>query len=346
MWILFLLIISTILITAQDKKETTGKFSGYMVGEYYNISDHNNKDLKGQHGFQFRRIYFTYDYKFNSKFSTRLRLEMNNDGKLNDDGKFDKIVISPFVKDAYLQYKFGLQKAYFGIASPPTFKIIEKVWGYRIVEKTPLDLQKMASSRDFGVGMAGQFDKSGMIKYHAMVANGSGNKQEIDKGKSFMASLSFWPIKELVLEGYADYADRAGAADTYITQGFLGYNSKTLHGGIQYSQQLLKAKDDQSEEITLKVLSVFLSGNILNNIKLLGRVDRMLEPNPKGPDVAYTPFNDTASFTEIIAGVDISVHEDIKIIPNVKFAMYDENKEGNKPANDLYANMTFYWRFK
>ena len=339
---LSLLIISTFYILAQDNKEESGgKFSGYMVGDYYYNIDQHDPELKGQHGFWFRRIYFTYDYKINSKFSSRLRLEMNNDGQYTSS-----IAMIPFVKDAYLAYKFGKQKACFGIAPPPTFSIIEKFWGYRSVEKTPLDLQRMASSRDFGLGMKGQFNKSGMFKYHIMVANGSGNKQEIDKGKSFMTSLSFWPTKEIVLEAYGDYANRKEDIDTYIAQGFLGYKSEKLHGGIHYAQQLLQLRDNKSENLTLKVLSVFLAGNISETIKLFGRVDRMFEPNPVGDKVAYTPFDTSASFIEFIAGVEIMVDENISIIPNIAYVLYDENEEGYKPADDIYGKLTFYWKFK
>lgn len=140
-----------------------------MFGDvYYNI-EHHNLEIKNHYGFWFRRIYFTYDYSFNSSFTTRLRLEMNNNGDYTSSE-----VITPFVKDAFLEYKFSNQKAYFGIASPPTFELIEKILGYRAVEKTALDLQRMASSRDFGIGMKEQFDSMGQFKYNVMIGNSSG----------------------------------------------------------------------------------------------------------------------------------------------------------------------------
>ncbi len=326
---------------AQSKEEnSSGKFSGYMVGDYYYNINHNNAKLIDQHGFWFRRIYFTYDYSINSKFSTRLRLEMSNDG-----GYSSAATMVPIVKDAYLTYKFGNQKAYFGISSTPTFCLIEKVWGYRAIEKTPLDQQKMASSRDFGFSVKGKFDNSGNFRYHVMVGNGSSNKQEIDKGKSFMGSVSYWLSKEIVFQVYGDYADRAGKADTYIGQGFLGYNSKKLHGGIQYSYQTLKAKDGGSNDLILTLVSLFLSGNVAEKIKLVGRVDRMFNPNPVGDKVAYTPFDNTASFWLAIAGVDYKVAKDVSVIPNVEFVTYDSNDNGIKPNNDVYGRITFYWKF-
>ncbi len=312
-----------------------------MFGDYYYNIDHHNPDVKDKHGFWFRRIYFTYDYNISDDFSTRLRLEMNNNG----DYENSKIIV-PFVKDAYLAYKFGNQKAYFGIAPTPTFGLIEKIWGYRSVEKTPLDEQRMASSRDFGIGMKGQFDSSGKFKYHVMIGNSSGNKQEIDKEKSLMASISYWPTKEIVFQIYGDRAERNGYVTTYIGQAFLGYTSKKLHGGIQYSHQILKEKNKISNDIPLNVLSVFLAGNIFEKIKLLGRVDRMFKPNPFGKDIAYTPTDSTSSFFLFIAGIDFQVVKGVSIIPNFQYIKYDSNDAGITPANDIYARLTFFWKFK
>jgi hypothetical protein len=184
------------------------------------------------------------------------------------------------------------------------------------------------------------------FKYQVMYGNGAGNKQEIDKGKSFMASFSFWPTKEIVFEIYGDYADREGEADTYIEQAFVGYKKKNLHGGIQFSHQTLKARDNSTDGTDLNILSLFLSGNVSEKIKLIGRIDKMFEPNPAGENIAYTPYDDTASFTMFLAGVDINVADGISIIPNIKYILYNENDDGLTPTNDAYAWVTLYWKFK
>ncbi|NHZ87254.1 MAG: hypothetical protein GWP19_15505 [Planctomycetia bacterium] len=336
------LLMITINLFAQNKNDgSNGKFSGYMFGDYYYVSDQNNPELKNQNGFWFRRVYFTYDYTIDGSFSTRLRLEISNDGKYESS---DKMV--PFVKDAYLQYKFGKQKALLGISSTPSWNVVEKIWGYRSVEKSPLDLQKMASSRDFGLAAKGQFDKKGKFKYHAMFANGSSNKQEINKGKLLLVSLSYWPTKEIVFEIYGDYGDKGSTSDTYVGQAFLGYKSKKLHGGILYAAQTIQAQNDDEDNINLNIFSAFLSGYVAESIKLIGRVDRMFEPNPKGNKVAYIPFDKTTSFTFFLAGIDFQLAKTVSIMPNIKYVKYDENKEGVSPTNDLYANVTFYWKFK
>lgn len=83
-----------------------GRFSGFMFGDYYyNILRNENvaslpfanfKDSKDQNGFEFRRIYFTYDYQISPDFNTRFRLEVEQFSLLSNNK------ISAFVKDAYL----------------------------------------------------------------------------------------------------------------------------------------------------------------------------------------------------------------------------------------------------
>jgi len=205
-------------VFAQDKQESGSKFSGYVFADYYHITKNHKSDILDKHRFWFRRIYFTYDSKINSNFSTRLRLGMSNEGDFTS-----MIAMISLVRDAWLKYKLDKIQFILGISPPPTFAVIEKIWDYRSVEKIPLDLQKMASSRDFGLSIKGKFDDKGVVKYHLMFSNGSSNKQEIDKGKSGMFSLGLYPSKELVLEVYGDYAANSGNTDWYTWQTFLGY---------------------------------------------------------------------------------------------------------------------------
>ena len=340
--LLYILLSFTWLINVfgQDNKEdSSGKFSGYMFGDYYFVVDNHNSEIKDQHGFWFRRIYFTYDYKIDSRFSSRIRLEMSNEGKYNSSDK-----MLPAVKDAWLKVRLSDHVIILGISPTPTFQIIEKYWGYRSVVKTPLDLQKMASSRDFGLAGKGQFDVKAQFKYHVMFSNGSSTKEEVDKGKSGMLSLAFFATKEIVFEIYGDYADKTGAADWYTLQGFVGYRGKMLRVGLQYSDQTRQIENSNDQK--LRVASAFVTGDISEQVSLLGRIDRMFEPNPQGNEIAYLPFSTDAKSLLLILGVDWHPVKMVKLIPNVGYVTYSENSEGFTPVNDLIARITFYWAFK
>jgi len=338
--ILFFSLGILINLFGQDKKEeeSRGKFSGYMFGDYYYVVDNHSSEIKDQHGFWFRRIYFTYDYKINSMFSSRIRLEMNNEGKFKSSEK-----ILPAVKDAWLKVKLSSQEIILGISPTPTFQIIEKYWGYRSVTKTPLDLQKMASSRDFGLAGKGQFDEKRKFKYHLMFSNGSSTKEEIDKGKSGMLSLAFYPVKEFVIEVYGDYSDHAGGTDWYTLQGFLGYKVKTFKVGLMYADQTRQREDIEDKK--MRVASFFIIGEVSEQFSLFGRVDRNFDPNHQGDKIAFIPFDPTSKSTFIVGGVDWHPVKQVRFIPNVEFVKYDENDAGVTPTSDIIGRITFHWVF-
>jgi len=322
----------------QKEEDSGGKFSGYMFGDYYYFFKDHNPELNDQRGIWFRRIYFTYDYKINNSFSTRLRLEMNNEFDFETE-----ISMTPFVKDAWFKYKFSNQALIIGISPTPTFQITQKMWGYRSVEKTPLDLQRMASSRDFGIALKGRFDDNGMFRYYLMWSNGSSNKQEIDKGKSGLLSLAFYPVKEFVIEIYGDYADHTGNTDWYTLQAFAGYKIKTFRVGILYADQTRQGED--VENTKLRVASLFVAGDVSKHFSLFGRVDRNFDPNPQGDKIPFIPFDPTASNIFFVGGIDWHPIKQVKFMPNVEIVKYDENDDGVTPVTDVIGRITFFWGF-
>ena len=340
--LLFILFSLSLLINTlgQDKKEeeSSGKFSGYMFGDYYYFFKDHKPGLNDQRGIWFRRIYFTYDYKINNSFSTRLRLEMSNEFNFEE-----ATTMIPFVKDAWFKYKFSNQALIIGISPTPTFQIMEKIWGYRAVEKTPLDLQRMASSRDFGLALKGKLDEKGMFKYNIMFSNGSSNKQEIDKGKSGLLSLAFYPVKEFVIEVYGDYADHEGSTDWYTLQAFLGYKTKTVRAGIMYADQTRQSEDVEDQK--MRVASLFIVGEVSEKFSLFGRTDRNFDPNPQGDDIPFIPFDPTASNIFFVVGVDWHPVKQVRFMPNVEFVKYDENDDGVTPVSDVIRRITFFWGF-
>src|SRR6185369_16965647 len=76
-----------------------GKFSGVVFGDYFYTIDHHVASRKDSNGFQFRRIYFTYDYSISPEFESRLRLEADQLALTNTNK------ITFFAKDAYVRWK-------------------------------------------------------------------------------------------------------------------------------------------------------------------------------------------------------------------------------------------------
>ena len=338
-------------ISLAQFKPGSGEIKGYMVGEYYYNVDHHTGHLttaafKGRHGFWFRRIYFTYNNTLSDTVKMRLRLEMNSTSDI-----FSASTLVPYVKDAYLSWKFaGSASLIAGIQSPPSFNEVEAFWGNRPLEKTPLDLYKWTSSRDFGISLKG--GKTAV--YHVMYANGSSNKSEDNNGKKLFGSLGY-KSGGIFVEGMAQF-ERAKSSgdDDIILQGFGGYQGDWGRVGLQYAYRDYK-NNSKDENYKYNVASFFAIFKASEKVELIGRWDYNFgdgyKSSFKGSGIAYIPFANNHEFNFFLAAVSWQAHKNVWLIPNIKFASYSENdmlkSEGNyeKPGNDLYAYMTLYFKF-
>jgi hypothetical protein len=321
-----------------------GKISGLFFSDYYYIAANHNADLESRNGFWYRRVYLTYDKKLDSEFAIRLRLEMNSPDGLSEDasGKLE-----PFVKDGYLKWspKKMHTVIYFGLSGTPTWGFIDGFWGYRSVEKTLLDLQKLGSSRDFGLAIKGSLAGNNTLTYHAMVGNGTGTGSENNEDKKFYLSAALRPVEGVVIEGYVDFENRDLDQDRITTQGFIGYQQKRFRIGGQFVHQI-RQQGKGKEDVTIQGLSVFGAVALQpKKVWILARFDQMLDANPSGPKIAYIPYSDAAKSNTIIAGVDWSPAKDVHIIPNLFLVIYDEPDQGEKPDSDLMPRLTVYYRF-
>ncbi len=330
---LTLILISAILILVFTS-QAMAQIKGRVYADYYFVVSHHDESIDGQHGFWFRRLYFTYDHKFTDSWKARVRFEAASKS-------FEKADIVPFVKDLYIQYSKDGHSLLMGISGPPTFAEIEEIWGYRAVEKTPLDLYKMRSSRETGFALTGDIaDKK--VHYHFMVANGEGKSSEYNKDKSVYAAIGFRPVKKVYFEFYGDYAAApVGKHDSYTVQGFLGYTAETFTFGAHYSYQNYSLDLNGTEdEYEVSLISAFANFKIHDRAKFLVRLDRMIDPLPFGSKVSYSPFDTTSPFYWVLAGIDIHIIKGFNFIPNITYVSYDDID-----TNDFYSKFTFYWKW-
>ena len=123
---LFLFLSIPIFLIGQEQPI---KISGYMFGDYfYNVARDTslatqnnvvNGGAKDLNGFQFRRIYLSFDNQISTTYSVRLRLEGTTG--------------APVIKDAFLRWKniFSGSDLFFGIQPTPAFEVSESYWGFR-----------------------------------------------------------------------------------------------------------------------------------------------------------------------------------------------------------------------
>ncbi len=326
-----------VLLSAQG---SSYKFSGLMFGDYYTVPAHHDSTIKNSNGFWFRRIYLTYEHTIDETFSARIRLEMNSAG----DFGTSSVALIPYIKDAYIKWNINeTHKAYLGISQPPTLTVIEKVWGHRFLEKTPLDLQRWAPSRDFGFAVQGKLLQENKLHYHVMIANGNGNKSETNSGKKLMLSASYDLTPEIVAEGYIDWNDNTGSTDFFTYQGFVAYKKDSMAIGLQYAHQTRQVIDANDEQLDL--LSVFFHTKFSRKTGMVARIDRMFSPNALAESQAYLPFDPTAKSTLYILGFDYFPVKQFHLTPNIEMIVYDENSDGIKPGTDIIPRITFFYEF-
>jgi hypothetical protein len=334
--IILILAILLLIIPATCLKGE-GKFSGLMFGDYYYALKNHDATVKNNNGFWFRRIYFSYDNTLTDKIAMRFRLEMNSPG----DFKTSTTLI-PFVKDAYMSTKIGKQTLMLGLISTPLYDNLDDYWGYRPMEKTPIDLFKFGNSREVGIGLKGALDAKNKLTYTVMVGNGAGLKSETDHGKAVYGRLNFQPNPTLFFELYADYTNTGNDTSFNIFQVFAGIKGNWGRSGLNFGLRNDKKADTSSN---MKFASVFGVYKLNQKMEVIGRFDRLFDPNPNGSKIDYIPMANNAKANVLLAGFSWSLTENVKIIPNLKYVFYDKPEIGDKPSADFYTYLTLYFKF-
>jgi hypothetical protein len=323
--------------SVEAPRPETVQIGGLVFGDAYAVFDHHDPAIEGQNGFWLRRGYLTFDFAIAETWSARLRMEVNSPGDFETGGKLE-----PFVKDAYLAWKRNGHEIYLGISPSPTFDLVEGFWGYRSVEKTPIDLYRLGRSRDFGVAYRGRA-ADGKLRVHAMLGNGAGEEAETNTGKKGMLSVAFQPSMPVVLELYADYEARPGSTDRTTYHAFVGFKPDKGRLGVEYASQHREVA--QGADQTLRVGSVVGVWDCANKLSAVLRIDRSFDGIPDAGEIPYLALAENTEFDLVLIGLDYKIHEAISLIPNVEYVAYRETDGLAAPDDDLIARLTLYFQF-
>lgn len=343
LWVVSLLVCGNSVLSQDNTESSNGKLGGYMFGDYFYNAQHSDSAREDLNGFQFRRIYVTYDYAMSDAFSSRFRLE--GDQKANaSNGK-----IGVFVKDAYLKWKnvFEGSDALIGISPTPAKVASERIWGYRSLEKTITDLHGIVSSRDIGVDLKGKIDKRGMVNYWLKIGNNSGNRPETDKFKRYYGLLHLKLNSRIEITTYADFASRAvrfdsfdgrsKSNDAFVGAAFAGYTEKDQYSlGLEGFYRTIQNNFRKSQTEALENegafgVSAFAWIALVEEVRLVGRYD-LFDPNTEVDD-------DKSSL--IIGALDYMPTGKVHLMPNVYIQTYQADIK-----TDVVARFSFYYLFK
>ena len=310
-----------------------GLTTGFLAfGDLYTVPSNHLPEGDGTTGLVLRRAYLTFDGDFRDSLDGRLRFE------LNQSGEFETYLLELQVKDLWLRWRWREQSIIAGLSPTPTFDFIESQWGKRYLMRTPMDLQG-EPSRDVGVAVSGPLGHA-PLNYRLKVGTGADFGGESAEVSKVMLALN-WPVDDRwTIEFYTDYEGLTGSSDEFTLQGFLGYRAGVWNLGAQYSNQ------DRGDEPSLELASAYAIRSMTPRVDLIGRVDRIIEPSPRGNNISYIPFDPTAPATLWLAGLEFRHGEHFRWAPNVVYIRYGENDAGEIPRSDLHLRLTAFIDFE
>ena len=154
-----------------------------------------------------------------------------------------------------------------------------------------------------------------------------------------MGALSWEPSAPWIFDFYADYERLAGDTDRTTLQGFAGFENDRLRVGFQYSNQ------DRQKDPPLELVSGFIVSKLGDHTSVIARIDRLLQPSPKGNDITYLPFDPTARATLVLIGLELRPLSYLRLTPNVMNVSYDRSQDDLRPPSDRYIRLTFFLDF-
>ncbi|MCX6538199.1 MAG: hypothetical protein NT151_04590 [Acidobacteria bacterium] len=319
------------------------KFSGLMFGDYYYFKNDNVAAFNTQQGFWFRRMYFTYDRTFSPAVSMRFRLEADSNGKLTSP----TAGINPYIKDAWVKWAYhGKHQVTVGIQPTPNVDFNETLFGLRHIEKTPEDLYRIDSSRDFGVSLSGPLNQDNTLQYTAQFANDSGNNSEIDKYKAVRFAVRYVTNPGFVAEGFYGYYYKPLSANRLTLQAIAGYQTPQGRVGIQYLHHTRQPNEGTTNPVvTINVVSGFGVWIVKpSKFSVFGRFDHS-NANPDAAGIDYLPIYKSAPFNLGIAGIEYYIHPSVRFSPNIEWVNYGTPLAGaTAPArNDMVFRVTWFW---
>ena len=335
----FVLVLLIVNVKAGENLDNI-KISGSVISDFYYIHSAEtavaaNYKPKTQRqvynerrsGFQFRRIYLSFDKKIDKEFSTRIRFEMSNTD-------YDYSKMHPTVKDAYLKWHYSDNHyAYFGISGSPAIGPIEKFWGYRLLEKSASDYFGIRSSRDFGVALKGKILRR--INYHLFLGNGESNASEKSgtEDKLYSLSLHQQVAKNFYYQLYTDYRwAKDNNENEFTGQVFGGYKNKKFRIGLQYTYQdnkLMKTK----KRGKIHLISLPFVYNYADKLSLIFRYIRYSAKEEQN----YVEQS-------MIYGFEYKIRANVFIMPNITYTDYDFESNDNL-GKDIISKITLAYKF-
>lgn len=327
---LWLLIPGIISVAFSQEKTEEFKPNGKPLALIFTNFNTTFSDGVTTPSFEITRAYLGYEYHFSKQWYAKTVLDVG-DPKISADGiKLSSgFQMTAFLKNAYMEYENGNFTASFGLISTTQFKVSEKIWGLRYLEKSFQDAYKFNASADLGFNLDYQF--ADFISADFSVINGEGYKNlQSDKFLRPGMGITINPVKSITARIFGDYMGKNDTIQKSLAT-FLAYTGKSLVLGAEYNYQknnAMKAGHD------IYGTSFFATYSPSNKVKLIARFDDLRSKTPKGKTENWNLKKDGKL---LIAGVELSPVKGVKITPNLRY--WSPAKESIPSTTYAYLNL-------
>ena len=242
-------------------------------------------------------------------------------------------------------WNLGKAKITIGLQGMNIFNVTEKTWGFRFLEKSPMDRHGFSSSADMGIASSGSFNN---LNYSIMFTNGSGyKKSETDRHKKVSAQFVYGEKKLVKKDGInIGTSFSIEPYDIESEEGDITIENKTVmafFGGYAGNGLRLGAEfdihTDAGTDVTQQIIAAYGSYKISDTLEILTYID-LYDPNTKSEDDTTTDDIDESKDTEtyVIAGINYYPTKGLTITPNMKFNFYET---GNGDGAQFSVNFQF-----
>ncbi len=348
----FLLIVFLALsvsVFAQDKPK--GKFNGVLFGDFFYKFEGDSTGTSNQYssysykttGVTVRRARLHYEHTFNEDFAGNFGIELNDVTKIDNKVSF-------MVYDAQFEWKNVVPNSsiFFGLMPSPTFVwgLSEQTYGYRSLEKTITDKNRIGTALEIGAMLKGKFDKEGNFGYTVLFGNGKGSSAEVSKFPKFYSSMYAKFLKDFVAEVYFDYQNNYNEQYRMTAKSVLAYKNKDVtfifEPFFQNRNNAVKLSAPQNPigfTLSAKVNVVKKKDTEKTEaLNIFARYD-YFDPDSN---------NGILGFKEnfFMAGLDFLPFKSFHIMPNIWMNTYKDKSSANiERNNDIVGRVTFWYQY-
>lgn len=266
--------------------------------------------------FGLTRAYLGYEYNFSKQFYAKIVMDFG-------DPKAGSYQMVGFLKNAYIQYTNNKLTAYLGVISTTQFKVSEKIWGYRYIDKTFQDAYNFNSSADLGFNI--EYEFTDFLSADFSIINGEGYKRlQSDDYLRPGFGITAKPIKNITTRIFADYMGDEIKQQSLAL--FLAYTGRKLTVGAEYNYQKNFAMKEGQD---VYGPSFYASLRATDKVNVFARYDHLKSKALPGK---IDPWQLDDDGQLLMGGIELNIVKGIKISPNIRFW---------NPANRLSSSSIF-----